>query len=57
MQIVNPMFHMDSDYLWRWYITDDHGKSVSMSVDAFFKYEDARRNYDDMHRRLIAQAA
>jgi hypothetical protein len=53
MQIVNPMFHMDSDYLWRWYITDAGGKSVGMSADSFFRFEDARRNYDDMRRRLM----
>ncbi len=57
MQIVNPMFHMDSDYLWRWYITDNHGKSVSVSVDSFFQFEDASGNYDDMHRLLTAKAA
>lgn len=41
---VNPMFHMDSDYMWRWYILDATGGLVAISAKAFFKFEDARRD-------------
>jgi len=51
MLCISPMFHMDPDYNWRWYVTDPKGNLTSMSAQSFFLYEDARRNYDLMHRR------
>jgi hypothetical protein len=51
MEYIDPMFHMDADYMWRWYITDERGSLAAMSTGSFFKYEDARRNYDDTMRR------
>lgn len=52
MPSVSPMFHMDPDYNWRWYVTDADGKLACMSVQSFFDHEDARRDYDLMQRRL-----
>lgn len=48
----NPMFHMDQDYMWRWYITDAHGQSCCMSAREFFHYEDARSDFDAVRTRL-----
>lgn len=52
----NPMFHMDTEYNWRWYITNPFGNPVSMSARSFFNYEDAKRDYE-MARQLLTQAA
>jgi hypothetical protein len=49
MRVVKPMFHMDPDILWRWYITSAAGKLLAMSVEAFFSYDDAKRNFDEAH--------
>ncbi|MCW2337398.1 hypothetical protein M2337_001631 [Sphingobium sp. B2D3A] len=42
----NPMFHMDQNYDWRWFITDQHGNLVLMSAHSFFNFEDAKRDYE-----------
>ena len=55
MCTVNPMFHMDADYMWRWYNTDRHGNLVSMSLRGFLAFEDARRNYDEAQRGPLLQ--
>jgi hypothetical protein len=57
MCIVNPMFHMDSDYNWRWYITDAQANILCMSAVSFFNYEDARRDYDATQGQFVALAA
>jgi hypothetical protein len=53
---INPMFHMDSDYMWRWFVTDAHGNLVCVSARWFFACEEARRNYDEAHPLFIASA-
>ncbi len=57
MIIVNPMFHMDADFNWRWYIISDRGDPICISTQSFFNYDDARRDFDDFQRRLIKLAA
>jgi hypothetical protein len=57
MCIVNPMFHMDMDYNWRWYIISDQGLVLCMSARSFFSHEDARRDYDVTHGQFLAIAA
>ena len=52
MHVVNPMFHMDKDYNWCWFVIDDRGQQLSMSSRVFFRFEDARMNYDEVHRLL-----
>lgn len=42
----NPMFHMDLDYNWRWYVTDASGRPIFMSARSFFNFEDAKRDYE-----------
>jgi hypothetical protein len=49
MRVVKPMFHMDPDFSWRWYITNAAGKLLAMSIETFFSHEDARRNFDEAH--------
>jgi hypothetical protein len=51
------MFHMDMAYMWRWYINDARGNPIFMSASWFFKFEDARRDYDDAQAWLTALAA
>lgn len=46
---VNPMFHMDQDYMWRWYLIDDYGNLVAISARSFFNFEDARRDAELAH--------
>jgi hypothetical protein len=41
-----PLFHMDADYDWRWYIVDSRNKLVAMSANSFFKFEDAKRDFE-----------
>lgn len=53
MPSVSPMFHMDPDYNWRWYIIDVDGNLTCVSAKSFFAHADARRNYELMHRRLM----
>lgn len=51
-----PMFHMDESYNWRWYIVDSYGHFIAMSVLSFFRYEDAKRDYE-MAWLIMRQAA
>nr|WP_165388369.1 hypothetical protein [Sphingomonas populi] len=57
MRTVNPMFHMDVDYNWRWYLTGDRGKVLCISARSFFNFEDARRDYDVTQGQFMAKAA
>lgn len=52
MHALNPMFHMDKDYMWRWFTTSPTGRPLSISTRAFFLYEDAKRDFDAAQRRL-----
>lgn len=33
--------HMDKQYLWRWFCTDENGNTVAQSGQAYFKLADA----------------
>ncbi len=46
MSALSPMFHMDEYYDWRWFLTDNDGKLISVSAQAFFNYDDAKRDYN-----------
>lgn len=46
MPNYHPMFHMDKDYNWRWYIIDSYGVLICISANSFFKFEDAKRDYE-----------
>ena len=50
----DPMFHMDDDYMWRWYRTNVTGDPVCMSTKSFFSLEDARLDYDVVNQQPIA---
>jgi len=52
MADVNPMLHMDENFMWRWYQIDDHGQTSFASSKFFFSREDCRRDYDAAMRRL-----
>lgn len=49
MENIVPMFHMDEQSMWRWYLTSG-GVALAVSLRSFFYYEDARRNYEDAMR-------
>jgi hypothetical protein len=49
MRVVTPMFHMDQDFYWRWYITSATGQLLAMSTESFFTFEEARENFDLAH--------
>jgi len=52
MPDVEPLFHMDSDYNWRWYIPDVKGSLVCMSTRSFFYYDEAKQDFDAVRQRL-----
>lgn len=52
MSDINPMLHLDENFLWRWYEVDDHGRTSFLSPRAFFTKEDCRRDYDEAVRRM-----
>ena len=51
MPDVNPMLHMDDNYMWRWYEIDDQGQTAFLSAKAFFSLEKCRQDYDVAMRR------
>jgi len=53
---IEPMFHMDDNYEWCWYITDGASDVLAMSTRSFFNYEEARRDYDSIVRRSHIRA-
>ncbi|MES2326488.1 MAG: hypothetical protein V4499_04050 [Pseudomonadota bacterium] len=52
MADVNPMLHMDKDFMWRWYEIDDRGQTSFVSPKSFFSWEDCRQDYDEAMLRL-----
>jgi hypothetical protein len=51
MPDVNPMLHLDENFMWRWYEIDDQGHTSFLSSKAFFFREDCRQDYDVAMRR------
>lgn len=49
---INPMLHMDQEFMWRWYQVDDRGQTSFSSPKSFFSLEDCRRDYDEAMLRL-----
>jgi hypothetical protein len=39
---ATSMFHMDLDYMWRWFLTNAAGRLVGMSTQSFFSIEEAQ---------------
>ena len=46
MLILNPILHMDREFMWRWYHMDDRGKPAFVAAESFFSYEECRRDYE-----------
>ena len=46
MLALAPLFHMNGNYMWQWYVTDGEGRLALMSAHEFFYFEDARRDYE-----------
>lgn len=46
MPALRPTFHMDANSIWRWYLTDSYGHPVSVSMDTFVSYEEAKMGYE-----------
>ena len=51
MPDVNPMLHLDENFMWRWYEIDDQGHTAFLSGKAFFLREECRQDYDVAMRR------
>ena len=51
MTTVNPVLHMDLEYMWRWFEVDDSGQTLFASPKAFFSKEECRRDYNAAMRR------
>lgn len=52
MPNVNPILHLDSEFLWRWSHADEHGKTAFLSTKAFFLREDCQQDYVKAMRSL-----
>ena len=52
MSNVNPIIHMDKQYMWRWYETDDLGRTSFLSAKSFFSREECRQDYVVAVQRL-----
>lgn len=50
---VNPMLHMDDQFMWKWYEIDDLGQTAFMSAQSFFSRKECRRDYDVAIRRMM----
>ena len=44
MQAILPILHMDKDYYWRWYLTDENGIPFAISANKYFCLADAKRD-------------
>ncbi len=51
MADVNPVLHLDHDYMWRWYAVDDQGQTIFLSSKAFFSRVECRQDYELAMRR------
>ncbi|MBX8844442.1 MAG: hypothetical protein NDI74_05700 [Sphingomonas sp.] len=38
--------HMDRNWMWRWFLTNDRGQAFAMSKDGFFTRDEAVQNRD-----------
>ena len=51
MEDVNPIIHLDHEFMWRWSESDEFGNTSFLSPKAFFSREECRQDYDVvMHR-------
>jgi hypothetical protein len=51
MTHVNPVLHMDKEFMWRWFEVDESGQTSFASPKAFFSKAECRRDYDAAMRR------
>lgn len=52
MPNVNPMLHMDDEFMWRWLEVDEEGQLSFLSPKAFFSREECRRDYETAMQRV-----
>ena len=52
MADVNPVLHLDENFMWRWFQIDEQGQTSFASPRQFFSREDCRRDYNDVMVRL-----
>ena len=55
MEQPDGFVHMDEHWMWRWFLTDDRGKLLAMSIMDFFRREDAIRNLEVARLALIGR--
>lgn len=49
MHIVKPMFLMDENNRWYWYIISSEGVLVAISARSFGTFAEVRRDFDKPH--------
>ena len=52
MPNVNPILHLDDEFMWRWSQVDERGKTAFLSTKPFFFREECRQDYDRVMQRL-----
>ena len=45
MTSVNPIMHMDKEFMWRWFETDDLGQAAFVSAKSFFYLKECEQDY------------
>jgi len=53
MEQMQWSLHMDGDWMWRWFLTNDCGRPLAMSKSCFFHRGDAVRNRDTARMAVI----
>ncbi len=53
MEQTEWFFHMDSRWMWRWFLTNRLGQPLAMSKKCFFRREDALLNLDAARMAVI----
>lgn len=51
MADVNPILHLDHDFMWCWYEVDDRSQTVFLSAQSFFSREDCMQDYETAMQR------
>ncbi len=51
MPNVNPILHLDQEFMWRWSEVDERGETAFLSNKAFFFRDDCRQDYDQAMQR------
>ena len=57
MTDATPYLHMDAQWMWRFYFLDRSGKSIAVSMQAYFTRDEAEVAMRDFQRLSFVIAA